>query len=275
MTPAEAEATRQALLLAALWHEAGAAALAPQLRRPERGARGLAAYRANAGASAERALAAAYPVVQQLLGEESFGALARTLWLRHPPARGDLAQWGEALAEFVAADPALAEEPYLADVARLEWALHQAASAADDEAPVQGFDGLQDEAAWSHLRFVARAGTALVISAHPIATIVQAHAPLPAGSPPTADRFAPVRAAFAAGTGEAVLVWRAGWAVRHAVLPAAEAAFTRALLAGTALLPALKACAADFDFESWLVAALRQGWLGGVTAGDHNKEHQR
>jgi hypothetical protein len=56
---------------------------------------------------------------------------------------------------------------------------------------------------------------------------------------------------------------------------AAEAAFTRALLAGTALLPALKACAADFDFESWLVAALRQGWLGGVTAGDHNKEHQR
>ena len=43
----------------------------------EPSSRGLAAYRANGHALAERALCAAFPVVRALVGEDSFAALAR------------------------------------------------------------------------------------------------------------------------------------------------------------------------------------------------------
>ena len=93
--------------------------------------RGLQAYRGNAHALAERALAAAFPVTAQLLGEENFNALSRAFWHTHPPERGDMGWWGEALPEFMAGATQLQDEPYLADVGRVEWALHRAAFAAD------------------------------------------------------------------------------------------------------------------------------------------------
>ena len=71
--------------------------------------RGLQAYRANASALAQRALLFAYPVLQQLIGDEAFAMLARDLWAAHPPERGDLAQWGAALARYLTNAPALAE----------------------------------------------------------------------------------------------------------------------------------------------------------------------
>ena len=51
-------------------------------------ARGLKVYQANGHLLAERALQAAYPVVAQLLGGESFADLARAVWHAHPPLRG-------------------------------------------------------------------------------------------------------------------------------------------------------------------------------------------
>ena len=65
------------------------------------GARGLKVYQTNGHMLAERALQAAYPVVVQLIGEESLAGLARAFWHAHPPQRGDLAQWGAELPEFV------------------------------------------------------------------------------------------------------------------------------------------------------------------------------
>ena len=86
-------------------------------------ARGLKVYQANGHALACSALRAAYPVVAQLLGDESFDALAKALWHAQPPRCGDAAAWGEGLADFVRASTQLASEPYLGDVAALEWAL--------------------------------------------------------------------------------------------------------------------------------------------------------
>ena len=93
--------------------------------------RGLAAYRTNAHANAQRALQAAYPVTEQLVSPENFAPLAHDFWHQHPPQRGDLAHWGHQLAAFLAASPQLADTPYLADVAQIEWALHTCAGAAD------------------------------------------------------------------------------------------------------------------------------------------------
>lgn len=259
MNSTDKEARRQQLLLRTLLGDAAAADAGPWLRQAPQGSRsgrGLAAYRANAGALAERALAAAYPTLQQLISEESFAALARDFWRQHPPLAGDIALWGGGLPAFVAAAASLSDEPCLADVARLEWAVHVAQTAAD-AGPPQGLDLLAEvDPANLWLHFVP--GTALVSSVHPIVTLWQAH------RSQDDERFAPVRAAFAAGVGEHALVTRQGWRPHVALLGAAQAEFTAALLSGRSLSQALQDSGDSFDFEASLVAALRMQCLAAV-----------
>ncbi len=259
----DTEALRQQMLLRALWQDARPGVLAGWCRDGTRFTRGLQAYRANAGALAERALSAAYPTLQQLIGAESFAAMARAFWHRHPPRRGDITAWGADLPAFVADAEALAGEPYLADVARLEWAVHEAAAAADAEEAPAGLERLADTDP-ARLRLLARPGTAVVDSRHPIVSIWQAHRPALSSAP---DRFAGVRAAFAEQRAEPALVWRQGWRVQVAALDAAETAFTAALLEGHTLAQALDRVPAStpFDLTPWLVGALERGWLAGAS----------
>lgn len=259
------EAERQQLLLGVLGRNTSPDTLMVWTGGGPRCKRGLQVYQANAGALAERALAAAYPVTAQLLGPESFAQLARLLWRQQPPTQGDVATWGAGLAQFLADADGSVAEPYLGDVAQLEWAVHLAASAADAEASPAAFDRLADTdpaALW--LR--PRPGTALLQSGHPVASIWWAHQTHPAEAAATADRFAGVRAALARGQAESALVWRQGWQVHVAALDAADAAFTRAVLRGLTLGEALTGLSdrPGFCFETWLVATLPRGWLLGV-----------
>jgi hypothetical protein len=252
------EALRQQMLLRALWRDARPAVVGGWLRDGARFERGLEVYRANAGALAERALAAAFPTVQQLLGDESFAALARAFWRARSPLRGDVGEWGEGLADFIDADGQLGATPYVADVARLEWALHAAERAADGEAAPGALERLAGGADPAALRLVLRPGCALVVSRHPIATLWHAHR---SAAP---DRFAPVRAAFAEGRGENAFVARRGLQAGVRAIGDADARFTAALLAGHTLAAALDAGGADFVFEPWLIGALQGGVIGGV-----------
>ncbi len=257
-TACELEAQRQQLLLRTLWREAPDATLAGWLRdAAPRQARGLSAYRANGEALAARALAAAYPTVAELIGEEAFAAVAARHWRERPPTCGDMALYGAHLAEAIAADERLASEPYLADCARLDWAVHRVEAAADTHSPPEGLQRLasDDPAA---LAMVLRPGLVLLSSPWPIATIWQAH------RSQGEDRFAPVREAFAQQRGEQVLVWREGWRPRVACLAPAEARFTQALLEAVSLAAALDTAGEGFDFEAWLMQALQHGWLAAV-----------
>ena len=259
------EAERQQALLQAVLGAAPADAAA--WRAPRAGwQRGLQVYQANAGASAERALAAAYPTVAALIGAESMAGLARVFWRAHPPLRGDLAEFGEGLPAFIARSEVLATEPYLADVAALDWAVHHAERAAD--APAGGVQQLErlGDTDPARLRLQLVPGTALLRSRWPIVAIRQAHQPAADGEEDTdraAARFAPVREAMAAGRGDNALVWREGWPVRVAALGEAEAVFTRAVLAGQRLSCALEA-APDLDFAGWLGEALQRSRLAAV-----------
>lgn len=257
MSAGDREALRQQMLLRALWQDARPGVLAGWTRDGDSFARGLQVYRANAGALAERALAAAFPTLQQLLGEESFAAMARAFWHQHAPLSGDIAQWGHDLPAFITAAEQLAAEPYLADVARLEWAVHRAQTAADTVGGVAGLEALGG-ADSPRCVLQARPGTALLESPHPVVSIWQAHR---ATGP---DRFDGVRQALAEQRAETALVWREGWVVRVAAVPAAEKAFSRAVLQTQPLGAALEAAGADFDFAAWLVQALQRGWLAGV-----------
>ncbi len=257
------EAARQAALLRALWRDDTPQQLAPWCDPSAAVQRGLQAYQANAGALAERALAAAYPVLQQLLGEADFALLARDFMHHHPPTRGDITCWGDRLPEFVASAATLADERYLPDTARLEWAVHGAAGAADAGAPDTQLLHLLAETDPDALHLQLRPGTAALVSPWPLAAIWLAHQ-----APGDGDRFAAVRTALATPTPRGALVWREGWRVRVAEVPAAEAAFTARLLQGLSLGRALdEPGATELDFQAWLVANWQRGLLlGGTTA---------
>ena len=252
------EALRQQQLLRSLWRRSSEPSLALWLRESgERVAQGLAAYRGNAAAIAERALAAAYPTVQQLVGGESFAQLAHAVWHRFPPQRGDLAQFGAALPEWIELDPQLASEPYLADVARVDWAVHTIEQASDIEQPPAGL-ALLGQIEPAHLRLRLRPGLALVASRWPVATIWQAHRS--AG----ADRFADVRAAFAAQTQEVALITRHGLRAHVEPADAPTAAFVTALQRGDDLAHALEEVGDALAFDQWLQRALTNQWLQAV-----------
>jgi hypothetical protein len=251
------EAARQRWLLLAL----RGAGLPPDAEAwlagpPARRQAGLQAYQANAAATARRALAAAYPTVEQGLGDAPFAALAQALWQAAPPQRGDLAAWGDALPAFIEGDDQLAGEPYLADLARLDWAVHLAHRAADDDAPVAGLALLgSGDAARLWLRL--RAGHAVLRSAHPVHTLWAAHRSA------AADRFADARAALARRQAEAVRIRCEGLGVVVECIDPATAGFEADLLRGLPLGDALDA-AAGLAFEPWLIDSLRRGALAAV-----------
>lgn len=254
-------AAQQQAMVRALWarrSDEAAALLAPHAERPGEALflRGLQAYRSNGRELAQRALAAAFPVVAQLLGEEGFGALARELWLRHPPRRGDLAEWGGELPALIEALPDLhGEVPYLPDVARLEWALHRAASAADGT-PDAASLALLAEADPARVRLRLAPGTAVVASAWPVASIVLAHQQ---GQPTLEEAARRLRE----GAGEAALVWRQGLKPMLREAAAHECAFIAALQEGRTLLDSLQ-LAPQLDLGAWLAAAWQQGLLAGA-----------
>ncbi|SFU68574.1 MNIO family bufferin maturase [Pseudoduganella namucuonensis] len=103
------------------------AAFAPDDRNEQR----YALYRGNLSATWAKTLAAAYPVIAQLVGDEFMAALGKEYGRAHPSASGDLNQFGGHFAAFLAGFPHTADLPYLPDMARLEWALHRAHYARD------------------------------------------------------------------------------------------------------------------------------------------------
>lgn len=88
-------------------------------------------YRNNVASSLIGALADTFPVVQALVGEEFFRAMAGVFVRRHPPLSPLLARYGEGFPEFVETFEPARGLPYLPDVARLELARLQALHAAD------------------------------------------------------------------------------------------------------------------------------------------------
>jgi hypothetical protein len=95
--------------------------------------RRFAIYRNNVAVSLIEALGARFPAVKRLVGDEFFHAMAHGFVLREPPVSPLLVHYGETFAAFIEEFDAAAPLPYLADVARLEYARGRAYHAADVE----------------------------------------------------------------------------------------------------------------------------------------------
>ena len=89
------------------------------------------------------ALATVFPVIRRLVGEEFFAFAARAFIRSEPPESGSLIDFGRTFPGFVETFEPAAGLVYLADVARLEWAWHEAYHAAEGEPlAAQALDGV-------------------------------------------------------------------------------------------------------------------------------------
>ncbi len=128
-------------------------------------------YRNNVVHSLILALADGYPTAKKLVGDAFFDAVAAVYVRAHPPKSPLMIFYGDDFAAFLDGFPPAAQVPYLADIARLEWARRAAYHAADD--PHVDITALAqiDEAALMSLRLEFHASTGLVASPHPILSI--------------------------------------------------------------------------------------------------------
>ncbi|AVR95864.1 MNIO family bufferin maturase [Pseudoduganella armeniaca] len=227
--------------------------LAAELRAPDVAGR-MAIYRGNLLGSWHKALANAYPVIAQLVGNEFLAALAAEYGAAHPPADGDLNEFGMHFADFLQTFPHVADLPYLPDMARLEWLLHRA-HYAPDAAPL-------DAAAFAALAPEQLAATRLL--PHPAAQAFASRwavVPLWLAHQPGSDASLPDIGVPSHG-----LVCRPSW--RATVLPEVEAnyAMLAVLMAGEPISRALDV-ALVVDAELDFGAALQRWLAGGAWAG--------
>lgn len=142
-------------------------------------ARRLAVYRNNYREGLTDALQAVYPTVLRLVGNDFFRHAAHNYIAAHPPASGNLHDYGGEMAAFLASFAPAASLPYLADMARLEWAWHEVFHAA----AVPGADPAQALRRLAQLPLPARAAAVfgwqpaarLVASPHPVFSIWRAN----------------------------------------------------------------------------------------------------
>lgn len=252
-----AELERQRALVGAILAPRADVATLALNETGQRAERGLAAYRANAEALAERTLGAAFGSIRAMLGDDDFAHLAAEFWRARPPQRGDVGEWGADFADWLHAHHAMARWPYLADCARLDFALHLNERAADASFDADSLALLADTDP-RRLRLVPMPGTSLVSSRWPIVTIHRAHL---GGA--DAD-FALAREAIERERAQHALVWRDDWRATLTELAEPEAAWTASLLAGANLASALDRAGPAFDFAAWLARAIQQRWLKGV-----------
>jgi hypothetical protein len=95
----------------------------------------LCIYRNTIGATLAKALQLNFPAIEKLVGADFFAECAAAYVQLEPPRSAYLNDFGAGFPAFLAAEARAARLPYLADVARLEWAVSQALVAERPPAP--------------------------------------------------------------------------------------------------------------------------------------------
>lgn len=222
----------------------------------------LQIYRNAVAATQIEALRSSYPAVLALVGEDFFDAAAARFRLWQPSAGGNLQDFGEGFAEFLAVMPEANALAYLTDVARLDWLRQTSALAADAE-PLDAH-GLMATLATNPARLWLRLhpSARLLASDHAVLTIWR-YSQAPAPESLRLD-----------GCGERVLVWRAGQDVAMAALDVASYTFVAALAERFDLDSAQAQASAvdrDFDLTTCLRSLIAQELISAYTTEEYEQ----
>ncbi len=217
----------------------------------------FAVYRNNVISSLIDALADTFPVVQQLVGNEFFRAMAQVFVRQAPPTSRVLAEYGAGFAAFIAQFAPAASVPYLADIARLEFAqlssLHSADCAPISAEALQAL--LADSEQLSQAQLVLAPNVQLLSSPYAVVDLWGAHQGHGA-----LNNINPNQA-------QQALICRPQWQVETTAITAADHAFIAALREQP-LLAAWQNIASqhpDFNPSAALGLLLRQQAICAIT----------
>jgi hypothetical protein len=211
-------------------------------------------YRNNFWISIEDALSEIYGVVKRLVGEQFFSLLVDRYLRRYPPRHGNMHRLGRDLPVFLCDFRPAEGLPYLADVARLEWAFHQVFHAPDVKPFNPGILADVEPGHMTRLRFTLSSSSRIVYSPFPIFEIWRVNQTDYAG-----DQSVDLDSG-----GESVLLTRPGLIVELHKLAPADARFLRRLASGGNLGKATQTaldCSPDFDLTGALSRYLSNGTL--------------
>lgn len=190
-------------------------------------------------ASAIHVLAARFPVIRRMVGEQSFRVTAQRFVLSEPPRVPIPPSYGESFPRFLRREGGLSSMEYVADIAALEVARCKAQHAPDAR-PIDANRSLAWQAEHAdHVRVVLHPSVHVIASRFPVVTIWENNRS--ANGKCTIQRWRP----------EAALVTRALREVEVRRLPAGGDAFVRALARGqTVAMAARAALGATPEFDS-------------------------
>ena len=216
--------------------------------------RRFAVYRNNVAVSLIEALSSRFPVVKRLVGDEFFSAMAKRYVLREPPFSPLLIHYGETFPMFIEEFEPAKPLPYLADVARLEFARGRAYHAADAEPlPAQLFADLPEEKIGATL-VTLHPSVGILASAYPVLSIWEAN---------QAAAVTPVEE----WQSEAVLVARPVLEVKTERLGTGVATFLLALQSGASIAEAVEtasSAAPGFNTAEGLATLIGQNLAVGL-----------
>ncbi len=202
----------------------------------------LRIYRNHAFATLGAVLEGTFPVVCRLVDKRFFAYAAHEYLREHPPHSRCLVEYGADFADFLAGFEPCKDLPYLADVARFEWALNTAATVREAfPLKIEILGGVPPDRA-SLLKISLQPSVSYFASGWPIDAIW------------LTNQKKDVRTVDLASGGTTVEMRRAGEGFSWQRLAPEVFAFRRALAEGFTLGRAAAAAAADPAFD--LAAAL-------------------
>lgn len=208
-------------------------------------------YRNNVMVGLVESLAATYPAVLRLVGDEFFRAAAGVFVRQSPPTSPVLMEYGADFADFLDNFEPARSVSYLSDVARLEWAWTCAYFASDA--------GVLTPAQLTELPPGQLGETGFVM--HPATRIIRSRFPVVSLFKANRDGNGHLTGSLPAG-GEDALVTRPDMDVQVTALAAGEAAFFNTLATGEPLGSAAENAQEevdDFDLSGALAKLLQSG----------------
>ena len=207
-------------------------------------------YRNNVMSSLIDAMGANFPAIKRLVGDEFFASLAREFIIESPPEQPMLFLYGNRFPEFLEQFPPVEEFPYLADVARVEFAWLQSYHAADI--------AVLDAAKLGSVP-PEKVGQSM-FKLHPAAWIFRSI--WPAATLMDRNREGLDCSDIDLGNGEDILITRPVLDVQTRILPLGGYEFLNALAVGATLEAAARSSMEsvdEFDFSSQITGMLECG----------------